>query len=266
MRVLTIAAADGTPINCTASGAGPLLLLVHGSGGSQKQWDNVRPLLEGDFTVVCMDRRGHGASGDAAAYGLDTEAADIAVVLAAFGGGAVVAHSYGALCALLAAMVQPMAGLVLYEPPVVTAPGAYFPPDLVPAMRAAIAQGDGGAAIMAFARIVRGASDAQVAQMSRMPGWADRAARAPVLLRELAAVDAFRADPARFAGFHTPVLLLRGALSGPDYVATADVLHTLLPGSVVAVLDGQGHSAIEGAPARVAEVILGFLKPDTGQA
>jgi pimeloyl-ACP methyl ester carboxylesterase len=260
MQDAAIPSRDGTPIALRRSGAGPVLLLVHGSGTGGAQFAALRPLLEPRFTVAAMDRRGHGASGDGAAYALAREAEDIAAVLDALGGGYVLAHSYGAICALEAARHGARIGrLALYEPPIVTAPGAYFPPNLIPAMRAAIAAGDGGVAIEAFARIVRGATEAQVAQMRRMPGWAERAARAPVLLRELEAVDRYRLDPAAFADWRVPTLLLRGAASGPDYVATATALRAALPGSRLELLPGQGHGAIEAAPAVVAAALQAFL-------
>ena len=255
-----IHASGGTAIACDISGAGPLLLLVHGSGGSGAQFAAVRAELEGAFTVATMDRRGHGASGDGTAYDLAAEADDVAAVLAALGGGDVAAHSYGALVALEAVRRGAAAGrLVLYEPPIVTRPGAYFPPGLIAAMAEAVAAGDGEGAITAFARIVHGAGEAQIAQMRRMPGWAGRCAMAPALLREITEVGRYRLDSGAFAGWRVPTLVLRGAESSADYVDTAAVLLAALPGAVAGRLDGQRHGAIEAAPVLFARAVSDFL-------
>jgi pimeloyl-ACP methyl ester carboxylesterase len=42
------------------------------------RWKSVLPLFEPDVAVCAMDRRGHGASGDAPGYSLEEEAADVA--------------------------------------------------------------------------------------------------------------------------------------------------------------------------------------------
>src|SRR4051794_24541820 len=129
---MILPSSDGTSLACMVGGAGPAIVMVHGSGATAAQFAPLRPLLEADFTVVAFDRRGHGASGDAAGYALAREAEDIAAVVAATGAVAVLAHSYGAVCALEAARAGLAFGrLALYEPPVVTAPGAYFPPALI---------------------------------------------------------------------------------------------------------------------------------------
>ncbi len=251
---------DATPIACMVTGSGPALLLVHGSGGSARQYTALRPLLEAAFTVVAMDRRGHGESGDAAPYALASEAADIAAVFATIGPAFMLAHSYGAICALEAARQgAAVRGLVLYEPPVVTSQDAYFPPELLPAMRSAVAVGDGEGAIMAFARVVRGATAEQMAQMRRMPGWAERCAHASVLLRELEATADYHLDASAFAGWALPTLILRGSESPADYVATAAALLACLPGSRLGFLAGQRHGAIEAAPALVATALREFV-------
>ena len=64
---------DGTDIGYWISGEGPPLLLVHGAFGDHARWDALRPYLEPHFTVHAMDRRGRGASGDAADYAVERE-------------------------------------------------------------------------------------------------------------------------------------------------------------------------------------------------
>lgn len=45
------------------AGTGPPLLLLHGFPQTHLMWRDVAPLLASDFTVVCADLRGYGASG-----------------------------------------------------------------------------------------------------------------------------------------------------------------------------------------------------------
>ena len=100
-----IVSRDGTPIGYWRSGQGPALVLVHGATADHSRWETVLPLLEPRATVYAVDRRGRGASGDAAGYAIEDEAADIAAVVDAVAdspGGPVdlLGHSYGAICAL----------------------------------------------------------------------------------------------------------------------------------------------------------------------
>ena len=44
-------------------GSGPALLLLHGFPETPVMWHRVAPRLAEDFTVVCADLRGYGASG-----------------------------------------------------------------------------------------------------------------------------------------------------------------------------------------------------------
>ncbi len=41
-------------------GAGPILLLVHGTGSATHSWRDLAPLLAKDFTVIALDLPGHG--------------------------------------------------------------------------------------------------------------------------------------------------------------------------------------------------------------
>ena len=63
-RMLEVTSADGTRIGCEVDGTGPALLLVHGSTADRHRWAAVRAALAERFTLVLMDRRGRGLSGD----------------------------------------------------------------------------------------------------------------------------------------------------------------------------------------------------------
>ena len=64
-RAERVVSSDGTPIAVWRSGDGPPLVLVHGAAADHTRWRPVLPALEERFTVLAMDRRGRGASGDA---------------------------------------------------------------------------------------------------------------------------------------------------------------------------------------------------------
>lgn len=109
---------DGTCLAVWRSGSGPPLLLVHGATYDHTTaWRFVVPEFERRFTVYAMDRRGRGASGDSPAYGLQREAEDVAAVIDAIGEPVnVLGHSYGALCAIEAALLSAhLRRLILYE-------------------------------------------------------------------------------------------------------------------------------------------------------
>ncbi len=83
----------------TRTGA-PALLLVHGTMGCAADWSRVAPRLAGDFRVIALDQRGHGASSHPAApggYGTKDYLADVEGLADALGLGrfAICGHSMG---------------------------------------------------------------------------------------------------------------------------------------------------------------------------
>ena len=116
----TVTSRDGVPISIQQSGAGPALLLVHGSSlNSTASWALVTPGLSQRFTVYAMDRRGRAPSGDVPSYSITNEANDVCAVIDAIGQPlTVLGHSYGALATLDALdRLHAVSRLILYEPP-----------------------------------------------------------------------------------------------------------------------------------------------------
>src|SRR3954470_16659409 len=105
------------------------------------------PFLRERFTVVTMDRRGRGKSGDGPEYAMEREAEDILAVLEAVGAELLVGHSYGALCSILAAEgTDRLRRLVLYEPPIAVRE------DRIRGVDALVASGDLDVALERFLR------------------------------------------------------------------------------------------------------------------
>jgi pimeloyl-ACP methyl ester carboxylesterase len=180
------------------------------------------------------------------------EVSDIEALVATFGEPVLIAgHSSGAVVALeaLAALPDAFMGAVLYEPPVtidLTAPQA-------------IAENRPGKAIQIFTR-----------DMVGLPAWQSRLVRVFVTLntrmkglapRQIADVSAMRELGVRlptYAGIEVPVLLVGGDQSPGALSRQLDALQSTLPQTRRALLSGQGHSANERAPKRLADLIAGF--------
>src|SRR5688572_6317585 len=99
--------------------AGPTVLCLHSSTGSQGQWRGLAAALSELARVITPDLHGHGRSpawpvGQATSLHIDARAA--AHLLPAEGGVHLVAHSYGAAVALQMALDQPerVLSLTLY--------------------------------------------------------------------------------------------------------------------------------------------------------
>ena len=114
-----VVSADGTAIAVWRSGAGPPLVLVHGTVADHGRWAPVLPAFEAQFTILNLDRRGRGQSGDAPEYSLEREYEDLVAVIESLDDDVyVLGHSYGGVCALEAALrTDRILKLVLYEPP-----------------------------------------------------------------------------------------------------------------------------------------------------
>ncbi|HVW18068.1 MAG TPA: alpha/beta fold hydrolase, partial [Solirubrobacteraceae bacterium] len=214
--MIEIGAPDGTRIAVWRSGRGEPLVLVHGTSADHTRWARVLPELEQRFTVFAVDRRGRGASGDAARYALELEIQDVTAVVDAVGGPVtLLGHSYGGICSLEAALRTPaVARLILYEPPIPTDVEIYVP-GMIDRMDALLEAGDNEAVLTTFmTEVVRMPAD-EFAHFRSLPGWDDRVAAAHTVVREIHAHAEYRFEPERWRDFTTPTLLLLGGDSPP---------------------------------------------------
>lgn len=259
----TLISRDGASIGYESVGKGPSLLFVHGASSARQRWQPVVDLFAPEFTMHLMDRRGRGLSGDGAAYAIEREVEDVAAVAAQIGDAvAVVAHSYGAICALEAALHCPsIRALVLYEPPIPTGPP---PPEAGAAPIDHIDQlvqaGDAEAALLSFYQNILRMPQADIERLRESDNWAQRVDLAPTLPRELRAARQYRYEESRFAALEIPVLIMLGGDSPPRYVASTELLQRSLPRARTVILAGQQHQAINTAPALFAAEALSFLR------
>jgi pimeloyl-ACP methyl ester carboxylesterase len=106
---------DEVSINVSRGGSGRPVLLLHGFPQTSLMWRDVAPLLSRQFTVVCADLRGYGASGcppsaaDHAPYSKRAMAQDMVTVMDKLGFGrfVIAGHDRGGRVAYRAALDHP---------------------------------------------------------------------------------------------------------------------------------------------------------------
>ena len=251
---------DGTRIGFRRLGSGPALVMVHGSVSTHTDWMRVAKLLSGHFCCYAIDRRGRSHSGaGASTYSIEREYEDIVAVLEAAGPGALLAgHSFGAICAMGAAMLHPVPRLVLYEPPLPV--GGHIAGGYLAAYASSVAESDMDTALeIGLSKFTRLSAEA-IAAMRVSRAWPRLRTLAPSWTRELEAMDSRPASVDHYRAIACPVLLLKGSVS-PEHPMqnAARALAQALPDVRVETLAGQGHMALRGAPEMVAGLMLDFL-------
>lgn len=261
----TAVSSDGTTIAYWSSGAGPPVLLVHGAMADHARWAEVSPLLEEKFTVYAIDRRGRGKSGDASEYSMELEAQDILAVLHSIDTPTtLIGHSYGAGCALEAALLTDrVERLVLYEPGILEGVRGYYSgPRIAAALDLAerqLADRQTEDAMITIFREVIEMTVQEINAVKDSPAWPQRVAAAHTVLRELRGEAEWKFDPDRFHNLTVPTLLITGSESLQLMREGTAALHDALPNSEVATLEGQGHAAITTAPGMFIERVLAFM-------
>ena len=265
--------AGGLRWHVQVAGAGPALLLLHGTGASTHSFRDLLPALARHFTVIAPDLPGHGFTArpaDPAGLSLPGMAAGITGLLRALGvvPEVAVGHSAGAaiLCRLcLDGALAPRA-LVSLNGALLPLPGLRHPA-FMPWVRAAVS---GEWLPRLFAR--RMDDDAEVgrllartgstldargtelyARLSRTPGHTGAA---------LAMMGHWDTRPleAGLPGIKAPLLLVVGAQDRMILPGEATRVRRLVPDARIIQLPGLGHLAHEEAPARVAEIVLAHAR------
>jgi pimeloyl-ACP methyl ester carboxylesterase len=208
-----------------------------------------------------MDRRGFGASGDAAGYDPEREFEDVAAVVEAVAGHAgepvaLFGHSYGAGCAMgAAALTGAVPRLVLYEPGL----GISYPSGSIEEIEAAVAAGDLDTAALLVLEGIVGLTEEEAAALRSGPRWPGLLACTPTVPRECRAEDGWDYRPGRLDGITAPTLLLTGSETPADLKAATDRAAAAIGGARVQVLEGHAHLAQRTDPAMVVAAIRRFV-------
>ena len=254
----TVRSADSTRIGFAKIGSGPApLVIVHGALNSAEQWLSVAQALAEHCTCYVMDRRGRGRSGDGTAYVFDREIEDIAAVLQVAGPDAfLLGHSSGAIYALEAARRQPIAGLVLYEPPLHLQ--RQFK-EIFERIRPLMQQERFNDAVALFYWEEAGLPEEQLSALRSTPLWTQMVTLAPTAHREWEALLETGLTVERFGEISVPTLVLTGTVTEDHTSFVTRALRSTLPDARIELLDDQAHAAHRMAPGLVARKVTDFL-------
>ena len=254
---------DGTEIAYEARGHGPPLVMVHGSSLDHARWGSSVGRLAEHFTLLMMDRRGRGASGDAPVYSIEREFEDVAAVVDSVGRSVfLLGHSYGAVCSLEAARLTPAIDkMVLYEPPLpLGGPGPMFGVDIPERLDELLRRGERDALVELFLREVVKVTDPELQALRRSSTWQIRLLAAHTLPREVRMAETYHFDASRFSRVRVPTLFLLGTESPRIMHDSTKAAAAALQSSRVEILPGQGHAAMTTAPQMFLDKVLGFLE------
>jgi pimeloyl-ACP methyl ester carboxylesterase len=265
----------GWPLSYVQAGSGPVLLLIHGMGGSLENWRAVIEPLARHNTVVVPDLAGHGGSAPGGGdYSLGAFAAGLRDLLVALGHerATLVGHSLGGGIAMQLAYHFPdrIERLVLVS-------SGGLGPEVSAILRAAALPGADRfiAATAALGstvgtRVARGLAliglrpNTDVAEVAR--GYAslvDRDRRAAFLatLRGVMGTSGQRvqAGDRLYLDEGMPILIIWGERDPIIPVQHGENAHEAIPGSRLEIFDGVGHLPQLEAPGRFIAVLEQFI-------
>ena len=248
----------GITVSYDRYGGGPPLVLVHGGFSDHiTNWQEVKLPLQERFTVYAIARRGRGETSTSRGHSVDDEAADVIAVLDAVGQPAfLLGHSYGAVCALGAAVRHPdgVRKLVLDEHPHPT----LVAQSILAVLEQTAESADWDKLVETFMRDVLRVPSAEVKAIKTTPFWQVWTADAEATLSDLRALSRHRFEASHYRSLNRSVQLLIGTES-PRELYVTDALAAVLPDARITELDGQAHEGMTTAPEQFVEVISRFL-------
>src|SRR5215213_4490257 len=264
----------GRSLSYAEAGAGPVLLLVHGLGGSSENWRAVIEPLSREHTVIVPDFPGHGRSGPGGDYSVGGLASSLRDLLLILGHrrATVVGHSLGGGVAMQFTYQFPE----IVERLVLVSSGG-IGPEVSPLLRAATLPGAGPfiattAPLLRLLaprlnRVRRGgrAPNTDLAEVAHGYGLlSDRERRLAFLStvrsvigiggQKVSAVDRLYLAEA------VPILIVWGGRDRLVPAHHAEHAHREIPGSRLEVFEGAGHLPQLEEPSRFVEVLERFLE------
>lgn len=249
---MTTTTLNGIEFYYTVEGAGPGLLLVHGSWGDADNWAQVVPKLAARCTVVTFDRRGHSRSGrPAPPHSVHDDVADLRALIEALdlAPAYVCGNSYGALITLRLAVSRPdlVRGIAVHEPPGVrlladdpaTEPFARDYAQRLAPVRSLLEAGDHPGAARRFVDTIALGPGSWKQLPDRVRQTFVR--NAPTYLDELHDPDALAVDLPALRLYPKPFLLTRGDHSPPMFALIAERIAAAVPNAERHVYLGGGH-------------------------
>ena len=265
----------GRSVTYAQLGSGPVLLLIHGMGGTFENWQAVIEPLARQHTVLAPDLPGHGASAPGGGdYSLGALAAGLRDLLIGLGHerATLVGHSLGGGIAMQFAYHFPE----ITERLVLVSSGG-LGPEVSPVLRAAALPGadlfiaaTAGPGRTVGSAIARGLAavglrpNTDVAEVLR--GYSslaepDRRAAFLATLRSVIGTGGQRvhAGDRLYLAEGTPVLIIWGARDPIIPLRHGENAHKAIPGSHLEVFEGVGHLPQLEAPGRFVAVLERFI-------
>jgi pimeloyl-ACP methyl ester carboxylesterase len=271
-RTITV---HGRPLTCVVAGSGPVLLLIHGMGGTFENWHAVIEPLARQHTVIAPDLPGHGRSAPGGGdYSIGALAAGLRDLLVALGHerATLVGHSLGGGIAMQFAyqfpetterLVLVSSGGLGHEVSLLLRAAALPGAELFIAATATLGS-TVGAALARGLRLVGVRPNADVSEVAR--GYAslsDRDRRAAFLATLRGVIDTggqrVHAGDRHYLDEGMPTLIIWGDRDPIVPLHHGQNAHEAIPGSRLEVFTGVGHLPQLEAPGRFIAVLEQFI-------
>lgn len=250
-------------------GAGSPVALVHGGViHSGPAWaESIKPLAEGGFRVVAVDRRGHGRSqpGDAEIIPVHLQADDLRYTLELrdIARTHLVGVSYGALVCLEFALSWPerVISATLVEPALISLlAGDPDYSEWVERFHEIKREALGGTPLEKWFPEWLSLIDGWLASKTvpGSPSWSMVERHGALVLKEEAGWE-YSPPKEKIAALAVPTMIVSGNLSEPPMHAIAEALAGTIPSSAHVWIDGAGHDAHARKPGTFNALLLDFL-------
>lgn len=268
MATITV---GGVQLAYEEAGAGPPVVLVHGSWADRRAWAAVSGPLAEEHRVIAYDRRGHTESERPPGRArIADHVSDLAGLIEGLASSPahVVTSSFGGEIGLRLTLGRPdlVVSLSLHEPPLYDLladdpEGAVLLRDLRARMAPVLAdieRGDDDTAARQFVETI--AMGPGMWEALPAPVQQTFVRNAPTWLGDVGDPTQGSVDPAALGALTTPVLLTDGARSVPDAAIVTRRLAELLPQARRHTFPEAGHVPHRTHPDELVEVLRGFLR------